>query len=94
VLAVVGEATTMGAIERRLRCDRCGARFPRVGLQTPPWMTPYKGKNRMTRRAVIPALALAGASPALAQSSGSTLVLPVPGQGYIVVLPQGRRHRP
>jgi hypothetical protein len=44
VLAVAeGEATTIGAIERRLRCDRCGARFPRVGLQTPPRMTPYKG---------------------------------------------------
>jgi hypothetical protein len=39
VLSVVeGESTTMGAIERRLRC---GARFPRVGLQTPPRMTPY-----------------------------------------------------
>ena len=37
VLAVVeGEATTMGAIERRLRCDRCSAGFPRVGLQAPP----------------------------------------------------------
>jgi hypothetical protein len=44
VLAVVeGERTTMGAIERRLRCDRCGARFPRVGLQKPPRLTPYKG---------------------------------------------------
>ena len=44
VLAVVeGETTTMGAIERRLRCDRCGARFPRVGLQTPLRLTPYKG---------------------------------------------------
>jgi hypothetical protein len=43
VLAVVeGEATTMGAIERRLRCDRCGARFPRVGLQAPPRLTLYK----------------------------------------------------
>jgi hypothetical protein len=37
VLAVAeDEATTMGAIERRLRCDRCGARFPRVRQQTPP----------------------------------------------------------
>ena len=44
VLAVVdGENTTEGAIERRLRCNRCGARFPRVGLQTPPRMTPYTG---------------------------------------------------
>jgi len=44
VLAVVeGDATTIGAIERRLRCDRCGASFPRVGLQTPPRMTPYTG---------------------------------------------------
>jgi hypothetical protein len=44
VLAVVeGDTTTRGAIERRLRCQRCGGRFPRVGLQTPPWMTPYKG---------------------------------------------------
>ena len=43
VLAVIeGETTTMGAIERRLRCDRCGARFPCVGLQTPPRLTPYK----------------------------------------------------
>ena len=43
VLAVVeGETTTMGAIERRLRCNRSGARFQRVGLQTPPRMTPYK----------------------------------------------------
>jgi hypothetical protein len=43
VLAVIeGQTTTMGAIERRLRCNRCGARFPRVGLQTPPRMTPYK----------------------------------------------------
>jgi hypothetical protein len=43
VLAVAeGETTTMGTIERRLRCDRCGARFPRVGLQTPPRMTSYK----------------------------------------------------
>jgi hypothetical protein len=42
VLAVVeGEATTMGAIERRLRCARCGAQFPRVGLQTPPRLAPY-----------------------------------------------------
>jgi hypothetical protein len=41
VLAVVeGDTTTMG---RWLRCDRCGARFPRVGLQTPSRMTPYKG---------------------------------------------------
>jgi hypothetical protein len=44
VLAVVeGERTTMGAIECRLRCGRCGARFPRVGLLTPPRMTHYKG---------------------------------------------------
>ena len=43
VLAVVeGEAATMGAIERRLRCNRCGARFPRVGLRTLPRMTSYK----------------------------------------------------
>ena len=43
VLAVVeGDTTTMGAIEPRLRCDRCGARFPRVGLRTPPRMTSYK----------------------------------------------------
>jgi hypothetical protein len=42
VLAVVeDDTTTMGAIEHRLRCDRCGARPPRVGLQTPPRMTPY-----------------------------------------------------
>jgi hypothetical protein len=42
-LAVVeGDTTTMRAIERRLRCDGCGARFPRVGLQTPPRLTPYK----------------------------------------------------
>ena len=44
VLAVVeGDTATMGAIERRLRCDRCGARFPRVGLQTPPRLTLYTG---------------------------------------------------
>jgi hypothetical protein len=44
VLAVIeGEATTMGTIERRFRCDSCGARFPRVGLQTPPQLTPFKG---------------------------------------------------
>jgi hypothetical protein len=44
VLAVVeGDTTTMGACERRLRCDRSGARFPRVGLQPPPRLTPYKG---------------------------------------------------
>jgi hypothetical protein len=44
VLAVVeGDTTTMGAIERRLRCDGCGARFPQVGLQRPPRMTPYMG---------------------------------------------------
>jgi hypothetical protein len=48
VLAVVeGETTTMGAIERRLRCQRCGARFPRVGLQTPPRLTPYKGRRTL-----------------------------------------------
>jgi hypothetical protein len=44
VLAVVaGENTTKGAIECRLRCGSCGARFPRVGLLTPPRMTHYKG---------------------------------------------------
>ena len=44
MLAVIeGEATTMGTIERRFRCDSCGARFPRVGLQTPPQLTPFKG---------------------------------------------------
>ena len=44
VLAVVeGDTTTMGAIEPWLRCDRCEAWFPRVGLQTPPRMTLYKG---------------------------------------------------
>ena len=31
-----GDTMAMGAIERRLRCGSCGARFPRVGLQTPP----------------------------------------------------------
>ena len=36
-----GENTTMGAIERRLRCESCGAGFPRVGLQTPPRITPH-----------------------------------------------------
>jgi hypothetical protein len=76
----------MGAIERRLRCDRCGVRFPRVGLQTPPRMTPYKGLSRMTRRAARAALVLAAASPAWAQS---TLVLPLPGGGYL-----GRRITP
>ena len=44
VLAVIeGEATTIGTIERRFRCDSRGARFPRVGLQTPPRLTSYKG---------------------------------------------------
>jgi hypothetical protein len=43
VLAVLeGEIMIMGAIEPRLRCDRCGARFPRVGLRTLPRMTSYK----------------------------------------------------
>jgi len=36
-----GRVHDMGAIKRRLRCNRCGARFPRVGLQTPPRLTPY-----------------------------------------------------
>jgi hypothetical protein len=42
----------------------------------------------MTCRAVIAALALAAASPVLAQS---TLVLPHPGSGYQAVPPQGFR---
>jgi hypothetical protein len=43
-LAVVEvDAMTMGASERWLHCDRCGARFLRVGLQTPPRVAPYRG---------------------------------------------------
>jgi hypothetical protein len=48
VLAVVeAENTTMGTIERRLRCDRCGGRFTPVGLQMPPRLTPYKGWDHL-----------------------------------------------
>jgi hypothetical protein len=49
VLAVSeGETTTMGTIERRFRCDICGARFPRVGLQTPRRTLSLEGRSCRT----------------------------------------------
>jgi hypothetical protein len=38
-----GSARAYQRQPRRIRCNRCGARYSRVGLQTPPRMTPYKG---------------------------------------------------